>query len=242
MLRLTILPLSGGAMCPVVLDDGEYLVLVDCGLAATYEELCQIAELKGVGLSRLTHVILTHHDHDHIGGLPALKAAHPDVIVAASPIEKDYIEGSRKPIRMEQAEARLAVAEESEKPAILERIESLKKVEPVKVDVELTDGMEPGWCGVKIVATPGHMPGHVSVYVPELQALITGDAMNAGSGTLQMANPAFTLDMDEAAHSIEKLIDFDLMQVICYHGGVFTGNVRSALSAVVTGYRNGKLN
>ena len=30
---------------------------------------------------RLTHVLITHHHHDHIGGAPALKARFPDARV-----------------------------------------------------------------------------------------------------------------------------------------------------------------
>jgi glyoxylase-like metal-dependent hydrolase (beta-lactamase superfamily II) len=84
------------------------------------------------------------------------------------------------------------------------------------------------------------MPGHIAVYIRELETLVTGDAMNAHGGMLQMANPAYTIDMDEAARSIEKFMKLDLMQVICYHGGIFTGDARSAMGAVVAGYRAGR--
>lgn len=241
MLKLTTLPLNGGAMCPVVVDDGAELLLVDCGTAASMEELEQIAGLKGADLSRLTKIIITHHDHDHMGSLAAIKEKHPAVKVIASAVEKDYIEGRKKSIRLSQAERALETASEDERDGILARIAMLEAVRPAAVDIAVTGGEAFDWCGgVEIIASPGHMPGHISVCIRELQTLVAGDAMTMSRGMPQMANPAYTLDMDEAARSIEKFMQYDLMQVICYHGGVFTGDVASALAAVVAGYRQGR--
>ncbi|MDL2234159.1 MBL fold metallo-hydrolase [Ruminococcaceae bacterium OttesenSCG-928-L11] len=241
MLKLTILPLNAGAMCPVIVDDGTEMLLIDCGMAGTYDTLRQTADLKEVDFSRLSKIIITHHDHDHTGNLAAIRADFPHVEIIASAIEKEYIEGARKSIRLEQAEEAIQSAPPEKQGELQKRIDMLRQIQPVAVDTAVIGGEVLGWCGgVEIIATPGHMPGHISVHIPELQTLVTGDAMNMRDGSLQMANPAFTLDMDEAARSIEKCMALDLVQVICYHGGVFTGNVRQALSAVVTGYRAGR--
>jgi glyoxylase-like metal-dependent hydrolase (beta-lactamase superfamily II) len=241
MLKLTILPLFGGGMCPVVVEDGKDMLLIDCGLADSYAELTETAKVKGVDLSRLTKVIITHHDHDHVGGLPAFRAAHPDIEVISSAIEKDVLEKRRKSDRLVQVEKNLETAPEEEKPALRERIASMNAAPPIPVDIGAADGKVFDWCGgVESVASPGHMPGHIAVYIRELKTLVTGDAMNANGGMLQMANPAYTIDMDEAARSIEKFMKLDVMQIICYHGGVVSGDPQAAMGAVVAGYRNSR--
>lgn len=67
------------------------------------------------------------------------------------------------------------------------------------------------WCGgIWIVATPGHMPGHISIYVRERKTLISGDALVVENGELAIANPQYTLDLVEAKKSIKKLLNFEI--------------------------------
>jgi glyoxylase-like metal-dependent hydrolase (beta-lactamase superfamily II) len=39
----------------------------------------------------LTHVLLTHHHHDHIGELGQVLARHPDVPVLIHPLEREHV-------------------------------------------------------------------------------------------------------------------------------------------------------
>jgi glyoxylase-like metal-dependent hydrolase (beta-lactamase superfamily II) len=59
---------------------------------------------------------------------------------------------------------------------------------------------------VRVIATPGHTPGHISLYLPELDTIISGDAMALENGKPVIANPQFTLNMEEAAASMERFI------------------------------------
>lgn len=93
------------------------------------------------------------------------------------------------------------------------------------------------WCGgIDIVHTPGHMPGHISLYLPASKTLIAGDAVVIEQGKLNIANPQFTLDLDEAVRSVQRLLAYDIEQLICYHGGLFHGDVKQALLELVREY------
>lgn len=93
------------------------------------------------------------------------------------------------------------------------------------------------WCGgMEIIHTPGHMPGHISLYLPASKTLLAGDAVVLEHGKLNIANPQFTLDMKEAVRSVERLLDFDIDQLICFHGGVFQGDVKGALKNLIQVY------
>lgn len=50
--------------------------------------------------------------------------------------------------------------------------------------------------------------------------LITGDAAVAERGRLELANPQFCLDLEQAEHSLERLRGIPCARYICYHGGV----------------------
>ena len=77
------------------------------------------------------------------------------------------------------------------------------------------------------------MPGHISLYLHNDKTLISGDALTMENNNLAMANPQYTLDMATAKESIKKLLTYDIEQIICYHGGSYTGNCRAALQRLV---------
>ena len=79
------------------------------------------------------------------------------------------------------------------------------------------------WCGVcRVIATPGHTPGHISLFVEKDSIVITGDAFVLEDGRPVIANPQFTLDMTEAESSLNKLLSLNAKAYYCYHGGVYT--------------------
>jgi glyoxylase-like metal-dependent hydrolase (beta-lactamase superfamily II) len=87
--------------------------------------------------------------------------------------------------------------------------------------------------GTEIIATPGHMPGHISLYIKNYRTLIAGDALVIEEGKLAIANPNYTLDISEAKRSIKKLLDYDIQRIICYHGGEFREDIRNSLLEVI---------
>lgn len=86
----------------------------------------------------------------------------------------------------------------------------LESVESCNVDKCLIDKDYFDFCGgIEIISTPGHMPGHISIYVKESKTLIVGDALVIESGELKIALPQYTLDIDEARKSVKKLLSYD---------------------------------
>ncbi len=72
--------------------------------------------------------------------------------------------------------------------------------------------------GLQIIETPGHTPGHISVFDPDRSVLVAGDAMNGADGGVIGANPRFTADMDLANASIQKLAGLGADTVYFGHG------------------------
>jgi glyoxylase-like metal-dependent hydrolase (beta-lactamase superfamily II) len=89
--------------------------------------------------------------------------------------------------------------------------------------------------GITVINTPGHTPGHISLYHKPSKTLIAGDAMIVADGRLLGPNPQYTLDMKTAIESLKKLMQYDIETVICYHGGLYKDNANRRIAELAKG-------
>jgi glyoxylase-like metal-dependent hydrolase (beta-lactamase superfamily II) len=219
---------------PVILNHEQELILIDCGYPNFLPLIEMKAKEKGISIERLTKIIITHHDFDHMGALAEFKSKYPKIEILSSVDEERYISGKEKSLRLQQAEALYSSLPEDEKENADKFHQLLSSIKNVNVDLLLEDHQEFSWCrGAEIISTPGHTPGHISIYLKKGKTLIAGDALVVENGELGIANPQYTLDMREAKNSIKKLLNYDIERIICYHGGVFTENIREALQKIL---------
>lgn len=210
---------------PAVLCDNDNCVLVDCGFVGALSKIEEELLHNGLSPEKITHIILTHQDHDHVGAAAAFKLKYPNVQILASADEAPYISGSRKSLRLEQAEQL-----QNELPAEQQKFGEafcrlLRSVEPVQIDQLLqADEILPFCGGCQVLATPGHTPGHISLYLSELDTILSGDSIALEQGQPVMANPQYALDIKKASASMEKILSYPARKIICYHGGLFEKN------------------
>lgn len=212
-----------------VIADEEHVVLVDTGYPDYEDRIVEAMKGAGIDPEKLSHIIITHHDEDHIGSLKALSDRFPKAVILTSEIEKPYLLGEKKAIRLAQADEADNLSPEDKE--YFEMVRGIRKVEHVEV---VKDGdVLPVCGGIEIIATPGHMPGHISVYVPAQKCLIPGDAVSlSGEGKL-FADPTYALDLPESVRSAQKLLQYDIAEVRCYHGGIFRGDGKAALEELI---------
>lgn len=217
----------------VLLDDGGF-VMVDCGYPDFIPEIEAGLEKIGLSLDGLRKIVITHHDHDHMGAAREIVNRYPAVEILCSPEQAPYVAGREKSLRLIQAERVQDSLPESEKEAGLafqRFIAGVKAVDSVGV-VDAGDILP--WCGgVEVVDTKGHMPGHISLYVREEKTLIAGDALVVEDGRLCMAMPQYALDLDAARESVRRLLEYDIEKIICYHGGVYETDVADSMRAIL---------
>ena len=77
---------------------------------------------------------------------------------------------------------------------------------------------------LEVIATPGHTPGHISVFDRAGGLAIVGDAMNGSNGGVAGANPNFTADMATANESIKKLAELTFDTIAFGHGDPVLSN------------------
>jgi glyoxylase-like metal-dependent hydrolase (beta-lactamase superfamily II) len=223
---------------PALIWDDKTAILVDTGYPGQLALIREAIEKAGVSFAKLTHIILTHQDIDHIGSLPALLNESPQSVeVLATEVEKPFIQGEKRLLKISLEAIDKAVKSlpaevpEAKRKAFRVALENPPKA---PVDKTIVDGENLPYCGgITVINTPGHTPGHICLYHHASKTLIAGDAMRVMDGQLLLPDPHATLDMDEAIRSLKKLMKHDIDKVICYHGGLFQENVNERLAELV---------
>jgi glyoxylase-like metal-dependent hydrolase (beta-lactamase superfamily II) len=82
--------------------------------------------------------------------------------------------------------------------------------------------------GLRIIGTPGHTAGHVSVFDPSTGVLVAGDALRT-TGGLAGSDPQYTEDAAGAAASVRKLAGLDVRTILPGHGDPLTTGAADAL-------------
>ncbi|WP_182812964.1 MBL fold metallo-hydrolase [Bacillus sp. ME78] len=198
------------------------LTLVDTGYPS-FLPLIENAILKhGYEMKNLKNIIITHYDDDHIGAVYDFKVKYPNINVIASEIESNYINGDIKSERLVQAEEMLKRMPNEEKEFGKWFIQQLKNIKHISVDEKVHDGQMISNNECQVVATPGHTSGHISLYFPNLDCVITGDAAVQENRELVIANPNFCLDIERSEQSLNRIKSLKAAQYYCYHGGKLT--------------------
>jgi glyoxylase-like metal-dependent hydrolase (beta-lactamase superfamily II) len=218
---------------PTIIFDEHQMVMIDCGYPGHLPKIQELALMQGIDLNRLTKIIVTHNDIDHMGALAAFKKAYPHIEIIASHLQAQYITGEQTTIRLQLAQHAYRQAQPHRRAALKKLIDILTSVETVAVDRRVSDQELIDVCGVlKIIYTPGHLPGHISVYHMESRSLIAGDALVSEFGKLEIAHQKSNLDSDLARKSAKRLSELDIDAVYCYHGGKYTGNINEELNSL----------
>jgi glyoxylase-like metal-dependent hydrolase (beta-lactamase superfamily II) len=172
-------------------------------------------------------IVLTHGHFDHVGSAKRL-AEHWDVPVYAHTLELPYLTGYRSYPPPDPAAGEGAMSWLS--PLYPRGPFDLgDRVRPFAQDSSLP-GM-PGW---RWIHTPGHSPGHVSLYREDDRTLIAGDAFvttkeESGMGVMRWEPevhrpPAyFTPDWVTAGASVRRLAALEPELVVTGHGPSMRG-------------------
>ncbi|MGE6598909.1 MBL fold metallo-hydrolase [Bacillus proteolyticus] len=207
---------------PSLLIVNNELTLVDTGYI-NFLPLIEDAIVKlGFEMENLKNIIITHYDDDHIGSLYDFKMKYPHINIIASEIESNYINGEIKSERLVQAEEMLECMPNGEKEFGKWFIQQLKNIRHISVDEKVNDGQMILNNECQIVATPGHTSGHISLYFPNLNCVITGDAAVQENRELVIANPNFCLDLEKAEESLKRIKNLKAVTYYCYHGRKLT--------------------
>lgn len=201
-------------------SDGEW-TLVDAGIANSEDTILQKTQ-DHFGNSRPSGIVLTHGHFDHVGAVRKL-AEYWKVDVYAHELEIPYLTGK----------ADYPSPDPSVGGGLMAAISSLYPNESIDlgdlIKVLPADGSIPVMPEWRWIHTPGHTPGHISLFRDKDRALIAGDAFTTVKQESALAvlmqekeihgPPSyFTIDWDKARSSVEALQRLQPSFVITGHG------------------------
>ena len=144
-------------------------VLVDAGMPESAEEIFSVIEVRFGPASQPKAIILTHGHFDHVGAIIEL-VKRWDIPVYAHALEMPYLTGQKSYPEPDSTLEGGAVA----------RMSQLFPNEPIDLGSHIqtlpADGSVPYLPDLNYIHTPGHSPGHVSLYRKKDRTLIAGDA------------------------------------------------------------------
>jgi glyoxylase-like metal-dependent hydrolase (beta-lactamase superfamily II) len=198
-----------------IVDDDGSVTLIDCGLKRAPARIVRGLAAIGKVPADVTRIVLTHAHPDHAGGAAEL-ARRTGAPVAAHAADVPYAEAGHNP---------------PADPAVtggrfLARVAG-GRFPAVQVAQPLADGdlIDVGG-GLRVVHTPGHSPGHVSLLHEPTRLLITGDALFNVLGVrwpLKLLCSDFRLTQ-QTAHVLGEL-EYDIAAFT--HGPELTDNPRA---------------
>lgn len=209
--------------------ESDEFVLVDAGMPKSANEIISVIEARFGANSRPKAIILTHGHFDHVGGLIEL-VKHWEVPVYAHQLEMPFLTGQKS----------YPEPDPTVEGGLVAKMSPSFPNEPINLGSTVqtlpSDRTVPHMPGFRWIHTPGHSPGHVSLFRESDGALIAGDAFTTVkqeymykvfTQELEISGPPryLTTDWEAAKQSVIKLEALKPKVAVTGHGLPMSGEV-----------------
>jgi len=211
-----VIPISLGHVMAFLIK-GKRSILVDTGVPGSEQKILDALASNGVAPKDIALILITHCHSDHFGSLPVLKKQT----------------GANVAIHQSEAEALTQGVSVAVVPVgILGRIfkffimlSGKPNIAGVKPDILIDRELNLEEFGVqgKVIATPGHTAGSVSIILTTGEAMIGDLLMAFGKGAPNY--PVFAQDMAQVKNSLKLVMGYKPKKIYASHGGVFDAEV-----------------
>lgn len=204
------IPLKPMGFVNAFLITGERTILVDTGFPGSDAVIMAALSRYGVSPKSISLILITHGHIDHIGSAYALQQR------LGAPVAVH--ESDQQAVRSGIPPALVPINFIGR--MIKGRLEN-RIARPVEPDVVIIRGMDLGPFGVegKVIETPGHTAGSISVVLPG-GVVIAGDLL--AGGTFKKNRPAqapFHENLKQVAQSVRKVLNQKPTTIHVGHGG-----------------------
>jgi glyoxylase-like metal-dependent hydrolase (beta-lactamase superfamily II) len=218
----------------VYLIKGESLTLVDVGPKTEEAWLSLTTQLQQIGVmpEEIEQVVITHHHPDHVGLLDYFDLGKVNVV--GYKYNKPWLRQDKQFLQYHHQFYKKLY--ESMGASEFYKLE-MKKIEKyisysckIQMNRFLNEGDDigglPGW---KVIETPGHAQGHISLFNEETGSFIAGDHLIKHISSNAIIEPPGFGDFERPKslliyrESLKKCLGFPIQQVFPGHGDVFVG-------------------
>ncbi len=219
----------GNPALPSYLLMGKAPVLFDSGMTVMGPLYLQDLEKYLGDPDRLTYLFLTHSHFDHAGSAPFLKRNLPRLKVAAGKAAADVL---KKPNAIQLIQSLSKPMEEKMKSQLGDLEVTFRGLE---LDRTLEDGeeirLEDG-TRIQVIATPGHTRDTICYYLPELKALVGGEAVGTFDRNFNV-RPVFLSNYADYLSSLEKLKNLEVDLLLLGHFYALTAEAQDMVPKAI---------
>ncbi len=204
-----------------LLADPDSLTLVDAALPFNTGRIRRYIESMGRAVSDVRQVVLTHSHPDHTGSIRALFGDSGVQVL----VHEDDTRSGGSGRRLHYPGQLISLPG---KLPLLSRIHAHGRLE---------DGAAlPALGGVKVLHTPGHTPGSVSLLDEKRGVLITGDMLISDGKRFHRPVQFPGTDFRAYRRSIERIAALDFDTACVGHGKPVVGGAKASLERMLAGY------
>jgi len=213
--RLSVIPVKLGLVKSFIIR-AEKAIIIDTGYPGNGERILDSLRENLINPSDISLIIITHGHIDHYGSAEELRKL-TGAPVAMHREDAEYLKKGINYIGLP-----LGLTGRLFKSLFIRKDEAVYR--SLEVDVVFEDDIDLRDFGVngKVIHTPGHTAGSVSIVLSDGTAII-GDLMMGGILRKRTPHlPLFANDLGQLGQSIEKIIQLSPNVIHAPHGGPFT--------------------
>jgi glyoxylase-like metal-dependent hydrolase (beta-lactamase superfamily II) len=216
-------------ICLVGHPDTKEFVLVDAGMPDSAQKIISVTEERFGVNSRPKAIILTHGHFDHVGAIIDL-VKYWQIPVYAHELELPFLTGKKS----------YPEPDPTVEGGMIAKLSPIFPNEPINLGSQVgilpSNGNVPYMPEFRWIHTPGHTPGHISLFREKDGALLVGDAFvtvkheslyKVFTQEQEISGPPryFTPDWEQAFQSVKKLEALRPSVAVTGHGLPMAGEL-----------------
>lgn len=174
---------------------GEEIILIDTGRPGQGKGILNDLKSMDIKLQDIKHILITHHDVDHVGSAAFLQQA-TEAKIWASKEDIPYIRGEKNREGIKRF------------ISLIMRIKEPENISSYPKDQKIMD--------IEVIATPGHTPGHVCLLYNNV--LFVGDLCRTSKGKVSPMKSFMNWNDSILKESIAKIDNYDFEWICPAHG------------------------
>jgi glyoxylase-like metal-dependent hydrolase (beta-lactamase superfamily II) len=215
--------LTGGSNAYLAQDDDGF-ILVDAGMPGRIDFVGYLAQL-GHPPTAITHILITHADIDHVGGLADIQR-QSGATVYASPASAELLARGDSPSHNNRL-----------MKWVIDHFVRFEPVAPEHIHIISEGERLPILDGVQVIAAPGHTADQIVFFSQARGILFAGDALFTRNG-LASSGKFLSADYEQARRTALKLLPLSPAIYACGHGEPLQNHSEDDIMALFNALRD----